>query len=161
MDESLDKLQPSLKKEIGNVPEVEKVSLKDRLRTELKMAIKSSNGEMKDIIRIILGEIEREEDITHRLNDEGVQGIVRKRQKDLKEIGTVAAHREIELLNAYLPKQMSADEVRPAVEKIITDNNYSSMKDMGTAVKKFKEMYPNLADGKVVSDIVKEILSKK
>lgn len=161
MEESLNKIEPSLKKEIGNVPEAEIVSLKDRLRTELKMAIKSSNVEARELIRVVLGEIARDEDKMRQLDDDGVRGIIIKMQKDLKEIGTELTERNIIALNAYLPKRMSDDEVKIAVDKIITDNNYSSMKDMGTAVKKFKEIYPNLADGKVVSDIVKEILSKK
>ncbi|MBP1630460.1 MAG: GatB/YqeY protein [Bacteroidetes bacterium] len=63
------------------------------------------------------------------------------------------------IIEAYLPKQMSEDEVREALKAIISDVNASSAKDMGKVMGVAQKQFAGAADNKIVSQIVKELLS--
>ena len=63
------------------------------------------------------------------------------------------------IIEAYLPKQMSEDEVREALKAIISDLNVSSAKDMGKVMGVAQKQFAGAADNKIVSQIVKEMLS--
>lgn len=63
------------------------------------------------------------------------------------------------IIEAYLPKQMSEDEVREALKAIISDVNASSAKEMGKVMGVAQKQFAGAADNKIVSQIVKELLS--
>lgn len=63
------------------------------------------------------------------------------------------------IIEAYLPKQMSEDEVREALKAIILDLNVSSAKEMGKVMGVAQKQFAGAADNKIVSQIVKELLS--
>jgi uncharacterized protein YqeY len=62
------------------------------------------------------------------------------------------------IIEAYLPQQMSDDEIRAGVSEIIAETGASSMKDMGRVMGMAAKKFAGKADNKVVSTIVKEIL---
>jgi uncharacterized protein len=64
------------------------------------------------------------------------------------------------VIEAYLPKQMSEDEVRTEVAKIIASVGASSPADMGKVMGVATKQLAGKADGKVVSTLVKELLAK-
>lgn len=64
------------------------------------------------------------------------------------------------VIEAYLPKQMSAEEIKVEVEKIIAQLGASSPADMGKVMGAANKALAGKADGKIISGIVKEILSK-
>lgn len=66
---------------------------------------------------------------------------------------------QMRIIEAYLPKQMSEDEVREALKAIISDVNASSAKDMGKVMGVAQKQFAGAADNKIVSQIVKELLS--
>jgi len=66
---------------------------------------------------------------------------------------------EIEVISEYLPKQMSAEEVRDALKKIITDTGASSVKDMGKVMGIASKQFAGRADGGTIAGIVRELLS--
>jgi uncharacterized protein len=65
---------------------------------------------------------------------------------------------ELEIINEFLPKQMSDDEITEAVKKIIADTGASSMKDMGKVMGLAMKELKGKADGNMVKDIVKKEL---
>lgn len=65
---------------------------------------------------------------------------------------------ELKIIEEYLPKQMSADELRPIVDEVIADCGASSSKDMGKVMKQVMARVRGSADGKVVNQIVREKL---
>jgi len=67
---------------------------------------------------------------------------------------------EIEILNSFLPEQMSADEIRNIVKKAIEETNADSVKDMGKVMAALIPQVKGKADGSLVSNIVKEELAK-
>jgi hypothetical protein len=66
---------------------------------------------------------------------------------------------ELKILESYLPKQLSADEIKKIIEEIVTATGASSPKDMGKVMKEVMAKVGGSADGKLVSDLVKERLS--
>jgi len=62
------------------------------------------------------------------------------------------------VIEAYLPEQMSEEEIRTALQKIISETGASSVKDMGKVMGAAQKAFAGRADNKVVSTIVKELL---
>ena len=67
---------------------------------------------------------------------------------------------EIEVIEKFLPKQMSAEEIKAAVSEIITATGASSPADMGKVMGAATKQLAGKADGKAISAVVKELLSK-
>ena len=68
---------------------------------------------------------------------------------------------EIAILEKYLPKQLSDDELAEIIEKIIADTKAESIKDMGKVMASAKEQIGSRATPKRMSEIIKEKLSSK
>ena len=64
------------------------------------------------------------------------------------------------VIEAYLPKQMSADEIKAELAKIIASTGASSPADMGKVMGVATKQLAGKADGKAISQLVKELLSK-
>lgn len=62
------------------------------------------------------------------------------------------------VIEAYLPEQMSEEEIRMELQKIISETGASSVKDMGKVMGAAQKAFAGRADNKVVSTIVKELL---
>lgn len=67
---------------------------------------------------------------------------------------------EIEVIEKFLPKQLSADELRSGLAAIITEVGASSPADMGKVMGAATKKFAGKADGKTISALVKELLSK-
>ena len=67
---------------------------------------------------------------------------------------------EIAIIEKFLPKQMSADEVKAELEKIIATVGASSPADMGKVMGVATKQLSGKADGKTISSLVKELLAK-
>jgi len=77
-------------------------------------------------------------------------------RKDLVERET----KELDILKAYVPEEMSADQVKKAIDEIIAATGAAGMKDMGKVIKEVLAKTAGHADGKMVSDLVKDRLAK-
>ena len=67
-------------------------------------------------------------------------------------------NREIEILQEYLPKQLSQEEIEVEVRKIISEIGATSMKDMGAIMKEAKAKMGASAEGKTINEIAKKIM---
>ena len=67
-------------------------------------------------------------------------------------------NKEIEVLQEYLPKQLTREEIKIELEKIIKQLGASTAKDMGTIMKEAKTKFGASADGKTINEVAKEIL---
>jgi hypothetical protein len=65
---------------------------------------------------------------------------------------------ELAILEQFLPSQMSIDEINSEVKNIISTIVNPSVKSMGQVMKEFNVKFPNMADGKILSNAVKEQL---
>ena len=119
-------------------------------RTELVTALQVLQTERNENAKSMKGKLEPE--VRQKLIEEG---------KALKE--KIAAMEkelsEAEVLSAYLPKQMSVEELEAALKTIMAEVGATSMKDMGKVMKAAKEQLGVTADGKMINEIVKKILA--
>ena len=67
-------------------------------------------------------------------------------------------NKEIEVLEKYLPKQLSKDEITEIVKEIIVSLGATSIKDMGPVMKEAKAKIGAAADGRTINEVVKELL---
>ena len=66
---------------------------------------------------------------------------------------------QLDIISTYLPQMMSAEEVEAALKQIVADNGFAGMKDMGKVMGQATKAFAGKADNKMVSDIVKRLLS--
>ncbi len=68
--------------------------------------------------------------------------------------------KELDILKSYLPQELSVEEIKKIIEEAITLTAAEGMKDMGKVMKEVTAKVAGRADGKLVSDLVKERLSR-
>lgn len=147
------------------------MSLKERLKSELKDAMRAKEILRRDTIRAIntmIKQIEVDQRID--LGDEDIIKLVQKGIKQREEaiVQFKAASRDdlvqteqsqIDIFAQYLPKQLSDDELEIIIADIIKETGASSMKDMGKVMNPTKDKVGGGADGKRINIIVKKLLS--
>ena len=68
--------------------------------------------------------------------------------------------RELAILKTYLPPELSAEEIKKIIEEVVASTGAQDSKDMGKVMKEVNVKLAGQADGKLVSDLVRERLSK-
>lgn len=133
--------------------------LKDRITLELKEAMKSGNSIKKNLLRVVLSEIDRSIDKNITLQDSDVEKVIIKMTKSAETIGSDESIEEINILSEFLPKAMSLKETEIIVLNLINKLNITSMKDMGKIMGSITKEYGNRLDKKLVSQIIKDKVS--
>jgi uncharacterized protein YqeY len=95
-----------------------------------------------------------------------LQKLVKQRQDSLAiyeaqnrpDLATVEKE-EIEVIQRYLPKQMTAEEIESIVSSLIKENNAAGIKDMGKVMGLASKALAGKADGKTIAEIVKKLLT--
>jgi uncharacterized protein len=153
----------------------EATMLRDHINNALKEAMKAKNERRVSTLRLVNSAL-KYADIDARgqgkgpLGDDAVLGLLQKMIKqrresvELYEKGGRAElaqqeREEIAIITAYLPKQMSEDEVRATVAQAIQDVGAAGMKDMGKVVGALKANYAGKMDFAKASALVKAALS--
>lgn len=147
------------------------MTLKDLLSQNLKEAMKDKDQLRMLVIRSIKSDIGyKEVELKRDLTDGEVEDVIVKMIKsrkdsceqyekgnrlDLAEI----EKNEIKILETYLPKALSQEELTEIVKKFKEELNITSVKDMGKLMKAVSQEVGNKADGKTISSIVKQLLS--
>ena len=146
------------------------MALKDRLSDDLKDAMRQRDAKRRDTIRLLLSAI-RYEEIARKgdLDDEAVTQTLSKQAQQRRDSITayekgdrpdlVAQEQaELEIIKAYLPEPMSADEVGAIVQAAIADAGARGPQDMGKVMGRIMPQVRGRADGKQVSALVQERL---
>ena len=145
--------------------------LKQALQNAMKDAMRAKDRERRNAIRLLQSAIKQVEiDSQTALDDDGVLEILRKEAKkrretiaELESAGRArdAANEKIELAvtEEFLPRQLSAEELRSIVRHAVSETGAGSMKDMGKVMKAVMPRVQGLADGRAVSALVREMLS--
>ncbi len=144
--------------------------LKEKLMEDLKTAMKDKNEIRKNTVQMVRAAIlQIEKDKGIKVEDEKIIEIIAKEVKGKKDalIEFEKANREdlikqtkeeISILETYLPKQLTKEEIKNEVEKVIKDVGATTMKDMGAVMKEAKARIGAAADGRTINEVVKEIL---
>jgi uncharacterized protein len=133
--------------------------LKNNITNSIKVAMRDKDVETLSILRVLKGEIERNEQTSKgkvELSDADIVAIAKKLLQSSKDTGASAT--EISVLESFVPKQMTESELTELTNDYIRSNNLS-IKDMGVIMNHFKNTYSGQYDGKVLSGIVKTILT--
>jgi len=150
------------------------MSLRIQIEEKLNQALKDKNKSIYPTLRLIVSAI-KDTEIANRtknnknLEDSDILLILKKMVKQRKESCEVykKAGRqelldieigEIEIINKFLPKQLSDEETKKICLEIIKSMKATSMKEMGTVMGELKSKYSNVLDFSKVGPIIKELL---
>lgn len=146
--------------------------MKEKILIDLKNAMKNQNKELLSVVRMVKGAIQLEEiKVKHELNDEEVITIIAReiktRKESIKEFEKGGrddliekTSREIELLNKYMPAQMSEEEVIKIIDEVFAKINPAGPSDMGKIMGAIAPLIKGKADLGFVNTKVKEKLSE-
>ena len=139
--------------------------IKEKINKDYMTAFKAKNTVKKNLLSVIKGEIQTQEKNTgvENMSDDDVLKILTKTSKSLNETikalspidgkgeDLVQACAELAIVQCYLPKQMTKEEVTQKVTEIVN----SGITNIGQIMKEFANLP---ADKKVVSEVIKDIL---
>ena len=148
------------------------MSLETQIMAEMKEAMKAKNEALLRSLRAIKAEIIKAKtepgaggEIDEATEQKFLQKMMKQRRDSLeifekqgREDLASKEKEEMEVIERFLPKQMTADEIKQAVVKIIADTGASSAADMGKVMGAASKQLAGKADGKTISTIVKELL---
>jgi uncharacterized protein YqeY len=146
------------------------VSLKDRIQEDLKDALRQRDSDRLKVLRMVKASIRNAEIDKHEdLDDQEVLGVLVKAAKQRRE--SIEAYREggrddlvsveqgeLDIIESYLPQQMTEEELREYVAKAIEEMGAQGPKDMGRVMKHLMAELKGQADGRMVNSIVREFL---
>jgi uncharacterized protein YqeY len=142
------------------------MAIVDQVQADLKDAMRAGEKSRVGALRMILSELQK--DSKEGADDE--LGVLRRERKrrveaakafrdgDRDDLAT-AEEAETELISAYLPAELSDEDLSAIVTQALADSGASSPKDMGMAMKSAMAVVAGRADGKRVSGLVKAALS--
>ena len=147
------------------------MSLKERLADDLKSAMKNKDVIRKNVVQFVRAailQVEKDNKVT--LDDEGVLEVIAKQMKQRRDalpdyeksgrddlIAELKA--EMDVLTEYLPEQLTREELVVIVEEAVKATGASSMKDMGKIMAAVMPQTKGRADGRLINEIAKELLS--
>ena len=151
------------------------MGLKEQLMEDYKAAMKAGDAVRKNTVNMVRAAIKQHEvDTREEMNDDA--DIVRVIKKQVKmrtdaiaefvkggrEDMVEAYKKEVEILKAYLPEEMDAEQIKAKVVEIAEKTGLTDgMKSMGALMKECMKELKDLADGSEVNKAVKEFLSGK
>lgn len=147
------------------------MNLEEQINADIKAAMLAKEAAKLEALRAVKSAILLLKTSPEGLTSESEMKALNKMVKQRKETAEVYTTQnrkdlaDIELAQAavienYLPKQMSEDELRSEISKILSNLGASSPSDLGKVMGVASKLFAGKADGKIVSAIVKELLSK-
>ncbi|MDP7236650.1 MAG: GatB/YqeY domain-containing protein [Candidatus Latescibacteria bacterium] len=146
------------------------MSLKKRLETDAKTALKSKDRVRLGLIRVVRAqvknaEIAKKHELSEKETIEVVVSVVKARRESLdyavkgnRSDLVLEAEQELQILADYLPQQLSEEEVQDIVQRAIRETGAESPKDMGRVMGIIMPQVKGRADGKLVNNLVRQYL---
>jgi hypothetical protein len=144
----------------------------DHIDQDLKEALKGGNKQKVTVLRGLKSDIKyRQIELKEELTDEQVTEVLassaKKRRESIEQYAAAGRQDlvdkekfELDVIQEYLPEQLSEDELRTLVTGAIAESGAASPKDMGKVMKILMPKIKGKADGKLVNKLVSEILAK-
>ena len=148
--------------------------IKDTINTELKNSMLSSNKDKTSTLRLILAAIkdreiaarEKKQDIDDAIVMDVLSKMVKQRlesadiyKKNNRLELAAKEELEIEVIREFLPKQLTEQEIKEIILKLIEETNSSSIRDMGNIMGTLKSKYAGQLDFALAGKLLKEHLS--
>jgi uncharacterized protein len=149
------------------------MSLKQQIDGDIKKAMLAKNKEELEALRSIKSLIllaETEKGVAADISSDVENKLLMKAAKQRKESADIFAQQgrkdladkeqfQLEIINRYLPKQLSSEDIEVELKKIIGETGAKGPQDMGKVMGVATKKLAGQADGKLISDLVKKILS--
>ena len=142
------------------------MSVLEQVRTDTTAAMKAGEKERVGALRMIVNELQKAQ---KEGGDDEIAVLQRERKRRLesaeayREAGRAdlaeGEEREAQIIEAYLPEQISDEELRAIVGDVVAETGASSPKEMGQVMSQVMPKGQGRADGKRVSAMVKELLT--
>ena len=144
--------------------------MNEKIANDLKLAMKSGDKFKLSVLRMLKSALQLESiSKKHELSDDEVMSVIKKQVKTRKDSieefkkynkteEVAKLEQEIEILNAYLPEEMTEEEIIKVIAEVFNELKPTSMKEMGMVMKELNTKITN-ADMSLVSKFVKERLS--
>ena len=151
------------------------MSLSERIEKEYIEAYKAGDSGKKDALRLLKGAMKNRlvelKRINGTLTDDETLDVIKKQAKQCRDAleqfvqagrDELAAKekRELEILDTYLPRQLSPEETEALIEETIKAVGATSSRDMGKVVGAIMASHKSRVDGKALSEAVKKRLEK-
>jgi uncharacterized protein YqeY len=145
--------------------------LKQKLMDDLKQAMREGNTVKRSVIRLTIAAINNAEIARQSaLEDVDILGVIAKEVRQRKESieafklgkrADLVAQEEAEMavLQEYLPQQMTREEIMAEARKVIAEVGAESIRDKGKVMPQLMAKLKGKADGRVINEIVTELLS--
>ena len=136
------------------------MGLQSQISADLVTAMKAKDTITLKVLRVLKGEIQRGEQSSNgkiELSDADIVKLVKKSIDGIIETG--GDQLEVAVLEKYMPSQMTFDDMYFQVSLLRQLKWYKSPKDMGKIMAHFSENYAGQYDGKVLSQMVKDLLT--
>ena len=143
------------------------MALLEEVKSDVTVALKSGDRERASALRMVVSELQKAE--KEGSGDDEVQVLQRERKRRLesakayREAGrddlAEGEELEAELIQGYLPEQLSDTELKAIVGDVVAESGASSPKEMGKVMAQVMPKVQGRADGRRVSDAVKELLT--
>ncbi|MFD1066356.1 GatB/YqeY domain-containing protein [Oceanobacillus locisalsi] len=147
------------------------MTLLDRLNQDMKQAMKNKDKETLSVIRMVKASVQNEsiklgkDTLTEDEELTILSREVKQRKDSLQEFKDAGredlvdkTEKELEILEKYLPKQLSDEELRSIIQEAIKEVNAASMKDMGKVMGSVMPKVKGQADGSKIKQIVEQEL---
>jgi uncharacterized protein YqeY len=146
------------------------MSIKQQLTEDMKTAMKAKDKVRLSIIRMIKNEIDKREiDTRKELTEaEAIEAVTSYKKVVSQQLEYAVNaneqeridefNNELQVVNQYLPQQLSEEEVKKIVQALIDSNGFAGVKDKGALMKVLMPEVKGKADGKLVSDVVTQLL---
>lgn len=148
------------------------MKLEQRIQSEITIAMKTKDETRLSALRSVKAAIlnEKSNGKQHEVTDADIVTLIQKLVKQRQEaenIYTEAGRAELAdrerlervVLEEFVPKQLTKEEVEAKVKEIIAETGANSMKDMGKVMGLATQRMKGVADGKLISSIVRELLA--
>jgi uncharacterized protein len=147
------------------------MTLREQINDDIKTAMKEKNVAKRDALRLLSSAMKQVEvDERKELSDEDIIKIIQKQVKQRND--SMSQYRdagredlydkeaaEAAIYEAYLPTQLTDDELEKALRTLITEMGAASMKDIGRVMGAASKTLGSQADGKRINECAKKILS--
>jgi uncharacterized protein YqeY len=141
-----------------------------KLSADMKAAMKGGDKPRLEVLRMLISELKKRaidaqvDDLPDEDEVAVLQKAIKTRADTVAQASAAGRHEiaqkeqlEIEVIQSYLPKQMTADEVGAKVREIAAAIGYQGGKDTGRFMKEWMAKYKGLADGKLVQEALKSL----
>ena len=145
--------------------------LNEQIAADLKDAMRQRDGRRRDVLRLTLAALHNAEIAARDALDEaGVAEVLareaKRRRESIEAFGKAGRQdlvekeeAELAVLSPYLPAQLSREEITEAARQVIQETGASGPKELGKVMPVLMQQFRGRADGRTVSEVVRELLA--